>query len=139
MTILTSRRSLILGAGASLLTAPAIVRASSLMPVKALPAELGGLSLWSELADMTRKVFVPRLFIQVYAANPISAALSGQSGPARQPRLSLFGSQLLSVPARDTLQAPLGSPRRLQAENEYNPPAYPRPIAVRSYDLYASS
>ena len=34
-----SRRGLITGFGASLLAAPAIVRASSLMPVRALPLE----------------------------------------------------------------------------------------------------
>lgn len=38
--MLLTRRSLLVGLGASLFVAPAIVRASSIMPVKALPPPL---------------------------------------------------------------------------------------------------
>lgn len=39
-----SRRKFFTGLGATLITAPAIVRAASLMPVKAMPVELYGIS-----------------------------------------------------------------------------------------------
>jgi hypothetical protein len=75
----------------STLAAPAVVRATSIMPVKALPlnwldeayritkAELDdrlyGNYVWSDLIVMTRQAFVPRLFVQMYDANPTLAAL----------------------------------------------------------------
>lgn len=40
--MLASRRGFLFGAAASIITAPAIVRAASLMPVKALPLEFYG-------------------------------------------------------------------------------------------------
>ena len=69
----TSRRSLITGL-VSFLVAPAVVRAASLMPVKALPTTLtlqgvpltfdGGYPL---LLETIRKAFLPRLRVQLYA------------------------------------------------------------------------
>jgi hypothetical protein len=47
----------------SAFAAPAIVRVESIMPVKAMP-------LYEELTAITRKVFVPRLFIQLYHESP---------------------------------------------------------------------
>jgi hypothetical protein len=65
-----SRRSLITGL-ISLVAAPAIVRVSSLMPVQAIDEILlhgvpitfdGG---YAGLSDVTRKAFVPRLYVQL--------------------------------------------------------------------------
>lgn len=65
--------------------APAIVRAASIMPVKAIDVAefewspfytaypVG--SLYGELTEMTRAAFVPRLFQQIYFASPILQAL----------------------------------------------------------------
>ena len=73
----------------SALAAPAIVRAASLMPVKALvpqaelvlPAaferELSALQ--NELAAITRRAFVPRLYVDLYRADPILAQLVEQT------------------------------------------------------------
>ena len=43
--LITSRRSFLTGFGAALITAPAIVRAGSLMPVKRLPLTLQGVPI----------------------------------------------------------------------------------------------
>lgn len=48
-SLITSRRSLLLGLGATLIASPAIVMASSLMKVKALPTYKSGWS-WTEVA-----------------------------------------------------------------------------------------
>ncbi len=70
-----SRRSLITGL-ISLVAAPAIVRAASLMPVKAM--DLGadfyidGVPVYyDQLVDVTRKAFVPRLFVSIKLADPL--------------------------------------------------------------------
>lgn len=85
-----SRRGLITGL-ISLAAAPAIVRASSLMPIKVMEPTLTAeqlfrmrmeaayevtrkslaQSLYGELTDITRQAFVPRLFVQVYARSPL--------------------------------------------------------------------
>lgn len=80
--ILPSRRGFLAGL-VSALAAPAIVRAASLMPVKAMSIEdllrmrmedayeitrqQIANNLYGELTDITRKAFVPRLFAQTYA------------------------------------------------------------------------
>lgn len=81
-----SRRSFLAGLGATLITAPAIVRAASLMPVKVMPSEvdLQALlnarmnecyeimrknmthNLYGDLAQTTRDAFVPRLYASAY-------------------------------------------------------------------------
>jgi len=59
-----------------LLAAPAIVRVASLMPVKSLPPELILRNpLFRELAEITHRAFVPRLFVQIYQTNPTTLAL----------------------------------------------------------------
>jgi hypothetical protein len=72
-----NRRSLITGL-ISLVAAPAIVRATSIMPIKALPTveDLDTLarkqftdSLYGDLTALTRQAFVPRLFVSVYRAD----------------------------------------------------------------------
>ena len=72
-----NRRSLITGL-ISLVAAPAIVRPTSIMPIKALPAveDLDTLArkrfvdcLDACLVDVTRQAFVPRLFAQIYCAD----------------------------------------------------------------------
>jgi hypothetical protein len=82
LVIEQSRRGFITGL-ISLVAAPAIVRAGSLMPVKAMDIErlpdffLNGTPIYADLVDVTRKAFVPRLFIQlqVYEENPFLQAL----------------------------------------------------------------
>ncbi len=72
-----TRRGFITGLGAFFCAAPAIVRATSLMPVRALEDcefEYSGFySVFDRraLADVTRTAFVPRLFVQLYAASPL--------------------------------------------------------------------
>ena len=72
--IQTSRRSLITGL-VSFLVAPAVVRAASLMPVKALPLEIewgrrSFDSVYPILTDTVRRAFVPRLFVQLMHPHP---------------------------------------------------------------------
>lgn len=86
-----SRRGLI-GSLISLAAAPAIVRASSLMPIKAMlsDAELLQLrlnaayavarenmnrQLYGDLVDITRKAFAPRLFVQLYRSPTVYGEL----------------------------------------------------------------
>jgi len=74
--IQTSRRSLITGL-VSFLAAPAVVRAASLMPVKALDEiTFQGVPLtfdggYPVLTDVVRRAFVPRLFVQVQFGTPL--------------------------------------------------------------------
>ncbi len=81
--MILARRSFLTGL-ASALAAPAIVRAASLMPVKALPSPEtlarwqsygGGFSVYDDLTDVVRRAFVPRLQVQLYAASPLLTAL----------------------------------------------------------------
>lgn len=72
-----------LGGLVSAFAAPAIVRASSLMPVKAMHLEKiiryvpcgGGFSVYEDLIHITRQAFAPRLFVQRYDVSPITWAL----------------------------------------------------------------
>lgn len=77
-----------LGGLFSAFAAPAIVRAASIMPVKVMPtladletelqAEMELVSpvgLNAELADIVRRAFVPRLYVQIYQASPAIAQL----------------------------------------------------------------
>jgi hypothetical protein len=84
--ILSSRRSFITGLGALFIAAPAIVRATSIMPVKALEdsafewspfytAYPVGIISYDDLVSSTRKAFVPRLFVSIYETSPILSAL----------------------------------------------------------------
>lgn len=73
-----NRRGFLSGFGA-LIAAPAIVHAGNLMPIKAVTwadpvAWAGGLD-YAELAGVTRKALVPRLFVQIYAESPVIRAL----------------------------------------------------------------
>jgi hypothetical protein len=67
-----NRRSLITGL-ISLVAAPAIVRATSIMPIKALPTVELDTLVRKQPADyliaLTRQAFVPRLFVSVYRAD----------------------------------------------------------------------
>jgi hypothetical protein len=68
-----NRRSLITGL-ISLVAAPAIVRPTSIMPIKALPSaeDLDTLARKQPadyLIALTRQAFVPRLFVSVYRAD----------------------------------------------------------------------
>ena len=80
---MTSRRGFISGLGALFITAPAIVRATSLMGIKPFEEELiaqwigysGDFSISAELAAVTRRAFVPSLQIQIFRDNPLLAGL----------------------------------------------------------------
>ena len=63
--LLSSRRNFLTGL-VFLIAAPAIVRASSLMPVRIVKS-----FNYQELASITRTAFVPRLFVQLYAPRSI--------------------------------------------------------------------
>lgn len=83
VSIDTSRRSFLIGLGASLLGTPAIVRAASLMPVKALAPDALDLlaqriaeaereiakeirnNLYGDLLEVTKKAFLPRIHMQL--------------------------------------------------------------------------
>ena len=81
MTLLASRRSFITGL-VSLIAAPAIIRAGSLMPVKVMEfgpfdpdcyrAELvvDETALMRELRDVTRRAMVPRMFVDIQFGQP---------------------------------------------------------------------
>lgn len=69
--MISSRRSFLTGL-ASLIAAPAIVRVTSLMPVRGIIMDsgyvgsIGGVSIYEDLVDITRQAFVPRLYVQLY-------------------------------------------------------------------------
>lgn len=95
--LITSRRSFLTGLGAVLVAAPAIVRAGSLMPVKAMELELDFdwrmppgtyMASPSDLAAVVRRAFVPRLFVQVYKSDPLMRAVF-ESDPDWQAKIGL--------------------------------------------------
>ena len=71
------RRSF-LGGLITALAMPAIVHAGNLMLVRSLELELV-LPLrgtdWDELVAITRRVFVPRMYVQLYASTPLVRTL----------------------------------------------------------------
>jgi hypothetical protein len=84
-----NRRSLITGL-ISLVAAPAIVRPTSIMPIKALPTveDLDTLarkqladSLYGDLIAVTRQAFVPRLFVSVYRGGLVTKYLDKRWEP----------------------------------------------------------
>jgi len=75
-----NRRGLITGLGALFMAAPAIVRASSLMPfstVKIGPEKIVRVSIdeMAELIAIRRKAFMPRMYIQLYETSPLLGKL----------------------------------------------------------------
>jgi hypothetical protein len=88
--IITSRRSFLTGLGSALITAPAIVHAGSLMPVRAwvdgdfIPL-LNGEPLtfdggWPALAEVTRNAFLPRRHVQLYKSFELRKMLEFAAG-----------------------------------------------------------
>ena len=80
--MILERRKFLTGL-ASLIAAPAIVRVSSLMPVRGIiqdiePTLLMPADLYAELAAVTRRAFVPRLYVQLYKTNPLLALYGKQ-------------------------------------------------------------
>lgn len=87
MSIDTSRRGFLFGLTASIIAAPAIVRAASLMPVRGIiaPISLDGVQLqftqpspfpvWQELAEITRQAFLPRMHRQLYSSTDLARML----------------------------------------------------------------
>jgi hypothetical protein len=88
MSIDLSRRGFLAGISSGLICAPAIVRASSLMQIRAIEsvdwAALENLDqyapgqLYAELQEITRKAFMPRLFVQLWKQTPSLAAYLDQ-------------------------------------------------------------
>lgn len=79
--MITSRRSFLTGLGAALITAPAVVRASSLMPVRGLvmPVEqplsiVMAPDMYAALCDATRRAFLPRLYDRITALDFVAGA-----------------------------------------------------------------
>ena len=75
-----SRRTFLTGLSASLIAAPAVVRFASLMQVRGLvmgvPLPLvTNYDIYADMAEVTRKAFVPRLFVQLYTSVPLAEAL----------------------------------------------------------------
>jgi len=86
-----SRRYFLTGLSAGVIAAPAIVRAASLMPIKALEREIGFDALlgpgdrapyltsleemMARLQSVTRRAFLPRLNVQLYQSRPFLSAM----------------------------------------------------------------
>jgi hypothetical protein len=93
MTLDLSRRGFFAGLGATLIAAPAIVRAGSLMPVKAYefygcdPAinasaticgrwdDYSGQFVEMDEAAVVRRAFVPRLYVQLWKQTPLQSCI----------------------------------------------------------------
>ncbi len=77
-----SRRSFLRGAGASLVAAPFVVKAASLMPVRGFLSEIPPMKpvmldpLGVEIARITRQRFIPSLYLQIYQSNPLAQLLT---------------------------------------------------------------
>ena len=81
--LILPRRKFLTGLGASIIAAPAVVRAASLMKISAFEDEIGlmqmvngGAFRYSELsavtrAAVTRAAFVPSIYLQIYKGNPL--------------------------------------------------------------------
>lgn len=71
-----NRRGFLTGLGA-MIAAPAIVHAGNLMPVRAIERLiLPSSPNFAELTAITRKAFLPRLFVQIYNSSPFDEALT---------------------------------------------------------------
>lgn len=82
--IILPRRKFLLGV-ASLVCAPAVVRASSLMPVISVAEASGSgiftASMWgSELTLIARKAFLPDAYVRAYGVNPITHMIEERAG-----------------------------------------------------------
>lgn len=71
--MISSRRSFITGLGALFIAAPAIVRVQNIMPVKALEEAAFEWSPFYTVyqTDVVRRAFVPRLFVDMWIADPM--------------------------------------------------------------------
>lgn len=86
--IAPSRLGFLTGLGAALITAPAIVRAGSLMPVKAFDPETLEMvdypdTYWASPADITavvRRAFLPRIYVQMWQGHDLSRAIQIAAG-----------------------------------------------------------
>jgi hypothetical protein len=109
MGVMNTKRSFLALLGGFVAATPAIVRIESIMPVRSLDdvpwmAELDPLiitphgSLGAEYMRVVRKAFIPRLYVQAYAASPMLdelARLADDRDPARSAQAAAR-----SVPAR---------------------------------------
>jgi hypothetical protein len=77
----TSRRGFFTGLAAVLITAPAIVRATSLMPVRNFlvlgPGDrLPYMASPADIQSIIRRALVPRLFVQVWKDDPLMLVIN---------------------------------------------------------------
>jgi hypothetical protein len=78
------RRGFIAGLAAAL-AAPAVIRTPGiLMPVRAVPAQL---VRYADLMAITHRAFVPRLFVDIYAADPLLKAIWESVEPVSRAKL----------------------------------------------------
>ena len=80
--ILLPRRRFLAGI-VGLIAAPAIVRVTSIMPVKAMPEQptlqaLMGADLYGEMIRVTRQAFLPRMVAQAYREPPLFRDISDE-------------------------------------------------------------
>jgi hypothetical protein len=75
---LLTRRSVFIGAAASLICAPAIVRAVSLMPVRGLILPIKGLSRLSPLGEFYRRCFYHNLDFDLRTGRSMSTIANGK-------------------------------------------------------------
>ena len=75
--LILPRRKFLMGLGASIIAAPAVVRAASLMKISAFEDEIGvlqmvngGAFIYSELSAVTWESFTPSRYLQIYKAHP---------------------------------------------------------------------
>ena len=76
MALILRRREFLVGLVSAAFAAPAIVRAASIMPVKQMlvlgPGDrLPYLASPMDIMAVTRKAFVPRLYVQLWRENPL--------------------------------------------------------------------
>ena len=75
--LILPRRKFLMGLGASIIAAPVVVRAASLMKISAFEDEFGliqmvngGAFRYSELSAITWESFTPSSYLQIYKAHP---------------------------------------------------------------------
>ena len=83
--MIQSRRSFLIGAAATLITAPAIVRASSIMPVKAMPTDAELLVLLKRQLDEMVRVTAQAVANSLYGSGTVFVQFGGFNTPVLIP------------------------------------------------------
>lgn len=69
-----SRRRVLVGATV-ILAAPVLIKVAKLLPPLEAARATALNGMYAELTAITRKAFMPRVFVQIYQASPLLAAL----------------------------------------------------------------